>query len=801
MTGNAKETDGVDRRTALRLMAATLACTTTACERPADTIVPYVRMPERVTPGQPLYFATALGVGGYAAPVVVKSDTGRPIKVEGNPDHPACRGATDAFAQCEILALYDPGRSRAVQRRGQITAWGKLQAELTAHRQRWSATQGEGLRLLTGATTSPFLAARISALLARFPKARWHRWEPINADNTRAGCELAFGERLDPLLHLDKARVIVALDDDLIGPGPRQVRHALALTSGRRPRAGTARLTRLYAIEPVPSLTGAAADHRLPLRRSRVTALAVALARACGAELPAQPEHGDVPLDKAAHAFVAAVADDLKRSAGAALVTVGEAQPPEVHALGHWINEYLGAFGQTIELMRPIEADAVDHVSSLTGLSRDMAAGDVDTLAILDSNPVYTAPSDLDFSEALARVPLSLRLGLYDDETSALTTWHIPAVHALEAWGDRATTDGAISLVQPLIAPLYGGMTSHDILDALDGAAGEPGDSYEALQAFWRKRSNTADFDAWWHRTLDSGVVDGTASVSVPPPRSARLPAIPAQAQPVQHEIVFLADPSVLDGSYAENAWAQETPRPMTKLVWGNAAHISPADAKWLSISDGDIVRLRAAGRSIEIPVVIAAGTADGSIGLHLGYGRRTGVIAKGVGTDVYPLRTSEALWTVGVTVMAAGRRSELLTTQAQTRIEGRNLLRTTALSEVASAALRTADGAPPASLYTEHPATNVSPYQWAMVIDTHGSASAATPASSPARPRTTCRSSARRRSRAGATCTGCASTPMTTARPDSRSRASSRCPACIARRRPASRSARSRPRCTTARG
>ncbi|MBS0241822.1 MAG: 4Fe-4S dicluster domain-containing protein, partial [Proteobacteria bacterium] len=698
----------VDRRQALALLSAAAALAAAGCERPRDEIVPYVSMPEYVVPGLPLAFATALTHFGYASPVCVESHDGHPSKIEGNPDHPASRGATDAFSQYEILSLYDPGRTGVVLKDGEIADFGSLLSAIIARRDGWQQSGGAGLRLLSGAITSPVLADLYGGLSRHFPRARWHRWQAANFDNTRKGAELAFGQRLEPLLHLDAARVVVALDDDLLGPGPRQVRHALALSQGRRARQGTGQLTRLYAVEPTVALTGASADHRLARKRSRIGAIAMALANELGAP-------GTLSgFDDEERAFLASLALDLKTAGGNALVTVGEAQPPEIHVIGHWINQKLGTFGRTVELIQPIEADPVDHSQSISELAADMAAGHVDTLVMVGGNPVYDAPADVEFGRHLANVSLSIRLGQHWDETSARAGWHVPARHDLESWGDAVSVDGVTSLIQPLIRPLYGGFEPNEIIDALAGRNSRSG--HDMLRAFWQARANPPDMDAWWRTTLGKGFVAGTGPSKVAPPRTVMLPVL-SPPPSTDFELAIHPDAAVFDGKWSENAWAQETPRPVTKLVWGNAAQLSPADATKLGVSDGDTVSLSlGTGETIEIPAKVQPGTADGAIGVPLGYGRRTGKIGIGIGVDVMPMRRTGSLWGAAAKAAKGAKHLPLLTTQWTHITAGRDLVRSMTLD--AFKQLPPKQQATPTTLYPGNPRPTETPEQWAMVID-----------------------------------------------------------------------------------
>ncbi|MBI3800962.1 MAG: TAT-variant-translocated molybdopterin oxidoreductase, partial [Deltaproteobacteria bacterium] len=417
--------DSVSRRQFLQLMGASLALAgLNACtSRPTETIVPYVRAPEKIVPGKPLYFATAMPLGGFASGLLVESHMGRPTKIEGNPQHPASLGATDLFSQASVLTLYDPDRSQTLTYLGDIRPWNAFTTAilnaLTAER----AEQGAGLRILTETVVSPTLASQLRTLLSRFPSAQWHQYEPVGRDNVRAGAHLAFGEATHTIYNFAKADTILALDADFLACTPGSVRYAHDFAARRRVLAGKYEMNRLYAVDSSPSLTGATADHRLPLRPSEIAAFAQTVAAGLGVSCVRRPASG---VSSVSSQWLDAVVKDLQQHRGTSLIVVGEQQPPVVHALAHAMNHALGNVGTTVLYTDPVEANEVDHLQSLRELVEDMAAGHVKLLVIIGGNPVYTAPVDLRFTEHLDKVDLRVHLSLYDDETSALCHWHIP---------------------------------------------------------------------------------------------------------------------------------------------------------------------------------------------------------------------------------------------------------------------------------------------------------------------------------------------------------------------------------------
>src|SRR4051794_19221131 len=391
------------RREALRLFGAHMTAVLAGCSRPDEFIVPYVHAPERVEPGEPLRFATALPLGGFGRGVVVTSIDGRPVKVSGNPRHPASLGSTDVFAEADILSLYDPDRSRAVQRAGEIVAWDTLRSALAPELQRIRERGGQGFRLLTGRVTSPTFARQLGDLLGRYPQAVWHAHEAIDDEAARRGALLALGRRVSVLPRLREADVIVALDADPIGPGPDQVRNARAISTGRVPRDGA--MSRLYVMETAPTLTGAQADHRVALPPHLIEEATLAIANALGAGLRAAalPEHG--------HSFVRAAVADLQSRKGRALAMAGTTLSGAGHALVHWINAALEA---PVDYIAPVDQPDGGEPASLSDLVRDLNAGAVEMLVIVDCNPVSTAPADLDFTGAMTRASFRLHAGRYE---------------------------------------------------------------------------------------------------------------------------------------------------------------------------------------------------------------------------------------------------------------------------------------------------------------------------------------------------------------------------------------------------
>jgi molybdopterin-containing oxidoreductase family iron-sulfur binding subunit len=664
--------DPATRRDFLKILGASLGLAgMVSCRWPKELIVPVAR-PEGRTPGVPQRFATAIELAGAAIGVLVTSYDGRPVKVEGNPLHPASRGAASAQAQAAVLELYDPDRSRAPVRREGGREFVQTRDEFAAfaagHFAALRAAAGRGLAVLTEASCSPTLARLAARVHRELPGARWVEYEPVSFDAERAGIRQAFGAALRPVLHLDAAGVVVCLDADPLAAHPDALRHAREFASGRRGEDGE--MSRWYAAEGALTLTGAAADHRLAVRTSLIGELALLLARELTARGLALPEALRVAaadavgngLPAVATRFAASAAADLAAAGGHGLVVAGPRQPVEVHAAAHLINAALGAVGNTLTLIADPQPQRAPHAEALRGLAAAIAAGEVTTLLVLGGNPVVNAPADLGFAALLARVETSIHLGLWDDETGRVCAWHLPRAHVLESWGDGRAWDGTVSVVQPLIEPLYGGVTPIELVATLLGD--EATGPHELVRATLRELAGDADFETTWWQTLHEGVLADSAATTVAVEAVTGSLAMPQALTGL--EVVFAPDASVWDGRYANNGWLQELPDPLTKICWDNAALVGPATASRLGVRHGDVATVAVGGRSLDIAVYVLPGVAADTVVLPLGYGRTVaGKVGTGVGFDTYRLRTLAASgFAGGATVTRTGRRYLLATTQ-----------------------------------------------------------------------------------------------------------------------------------------
>jgi MoCo/4Fe-4S cofactor protein with predicted Tat translocation signal len=761
--------DPKGRRQFLKLMSASLALAGVgACtKQPPEAIVPYVRQPEDLVPGRPLFFASAIPFSGIAQPVLVESHMGRPTKIEGNPEHPASLGATDAITQAAVLGLYDPDRAQTVTYGGQTRTWSDFHSAMTSSLAQQKALQGGGLRILSGPVTSPSMAELMASVLEAYPRAQWHQYDPVSRDGARAAARRATGRSSEAIYHFDKADVILSLDADFLACGPGSVRYARDFADRRRVSEEHKTMNRLYAVESTPSLTGAKADHRLPVRASDVEGFAWQIAAGVGVDSAGGAGGGEFAQ------WIAAVAKDLQAHRGTSLVVAGEYQPMAVHAIAHAINQALGNVGATVTYGPAIEVAPQDQGPSLVDLTTAIDGGKVDLLVILGGNPVFSTPADLKFAERLMKVPLSVYHGLYFDETADLCHWNVPETHPLESWGDARAYDGTVTLIQPLIAPLYEGRSAHEVVATITGQTGRT--PLQMVKDYWTRAfagqggwtfrdaegKPFTSADQLWKHALHDGFIRGTsiadggpATPFVPMPKaaptttpitgaapgqpaaptstpstpasapSAALPP-PSQAPAAGLEIVFRPDPTVWDGRFANNGWLQELPKPLTKITWDASAWLHPSLADQHGLRDGDVIELRYRGNTAKMPIFRVGGHPRQSVTVFFGYGRRkAGRVgnAEAAAQQFNPflLRTSDAPWFgTGLEIVKTGDRHLLATTQEHHLMEGRNPVRVAGLDEYLREPKVIAEmGETPLRTLTLVPEYEYTGYKWGMAID-----------------------------------------------------------------------------------
>ncbi len=654
--GASQMDDGQTRRNFLKIMSASFAfaglgLAGAGCRRPEEHLEPYGKQPADYVYGEPQYFASAMPTRTGAIPLVVKSYEGRPVKIEGNAMFPGGNGSTDRYAQASILDLYDPDRARRFARRVSgdkmetVTREDAL-AFLGQLSEKFSGNGGEGLAFLTESSTSPTRARLQKIIAAKFPNAKWLTADAIDSGIHQRAAAQAFGQSVRPVFHFDKAKVILSLDADFLGGEDDTHNHIRKYAAGRKAGAD---MSRLYVIESLFTLTGAGADHRLRQPAGLVIQSA--------AEILGQIITGNV----SSNPWISACAQDLIANRGNVLVMAGHRQPVEVHLLAHAINTALDSVGNTVSILPAAEAQS----SNLSLLEN----GSLDTLVILGGNPVYT----LNLSPKAKTV---VRLGYYEDETAEKSDWTFPAAHYLESWGDATTSDGTVVPIQPLIQPLFGGMTDLEFLARL---AGESTSSpYELVQTTF------GDTGEAWKKFLFQGFA-ATSIASIGDVKLAqssddlnqRLGGIKISTPAKDSlEVIFYRDAKVDDGRHANNGWMQELPDPVTKMTWDNAVLISRKTARDLGVANGDIVEISLNDRTVKGPIWTQPGMADYSLGLALGYGReRVGRIGAGVGFNAYKIFKGKYI-EAGATIRKTGDTYTLACTQHHWSMEGRPAVR-----------------------------------------------------------------------------------------------------------------------------
>jgi molybdopterin-containing oxidoreductase family iron-sulfur binding subunit len=678
---NRKDLLTLDRRTLLKFAGASLALAgLSGCRGvflPEEKLVPYVKAPEELVPGKALFYASAVTLAGYATGVLVEQHEGRPIKLEGNPDHPASLGALGSISQAEILNFYDPDRLEIVRAKldgsYETSTWEQFNKTLTPVMEAHVATGGKGIAVLFGAVTSPSLGSLITRFQKKYPAAKVYSWEPAGRASVTSAVSKVTGKPGVPVYDFSKAKVVVTLDGDFLSnsDNPGALIYARQFAASRRVLGKAGEMSRLYAIEANNGLVGAMADHRYMVKPSEVYATACALASALGVSAPAGEVGGELKND------LAAIAKDLKSHVGECLVVAGEHQPAEVHALAFVINNALGNVGKTVKFVASPEVST--GFGTITDLSKDLSSGLVDVLYVSNSNPVYTAPADLKFAENMAKAKLKIALVVTEDETSKLCDWTLPLAHSLEVWGDARAFEGTASIMQPIITPLFEGRSE---MEVFSNFLGESRGGYDILRTYWQANGlGSGDFEKNWRTAVHAGVIPNTASATLAMTTLApSLPPVSAASRGL--EASFIPDSAVYDGRFANNGWLQELPRPLTKVVWDNVVTLSPADAADLKVKTDEMVKVTTAAGEVDGIVYILPGQPKGSVTMNLGYGRTEGGSLatvglnndgdQGGGFSSYKLRTSANLAYTPITAITSlNTEQHLASTQGHSPLGG----------------------------------------------------------------------------------------------------------------------------------
>ncbi len=714
----------VSRRKFLSIMGASLALAGLAgCRRPVEKIVPYVVQPEEVIPGVAQFFASSMPFGLNSYGVVVESHEGRPTKIEGNKLHPSSLGSSNVFMQAEILNMYDPDRSQKILQNGSESDWDSFVEFWRGKQTEYEANDGEGLAILSEPFSSPTLASLKKDFERIYPKAQFVAYEPVSDESIFTGVKEFVGSRYAsrPVYHFDKADIVLTLESDFLNMESGDIAAAKKFSSRREISDANPKMNRLYAVESEYTSTGAQAEHRYRTARRHVSAFVIALANELQTQgLRLQTKNlipSPIPFDQK---WLKVLTSDLIANKGKSIVIGGRVLPADAHELISVINSALGNLGETIEFYEVKDA-ALPINDAMKALITDMSADKISTLVMLGTNPAYTA-SGMDFKKALKKVGNSIHLSSHVDETSRDVDWHINRTHFLEAWGDTRSFDGTVSPIQPLIAPLFDAKTDSELLNLL--ATGKDEHGYDIVRTVWGKLVS-GDFEKGWRKALHDGVLDNSQSK----PRVARrkyeskdFSGLGSYAnRKSDMELTISLSPVMYDGRYANNAWMQELPGPVTKLTWDNAAIVSTKTSERLQVANGDVVNIKVRSGEVEVPIWIVPGHVDNTITLHLGYGRTgAGRVGNKIGVDVYPLfADGYEEYFVNPEVTKTGKTYNLVSTQDHGSMAGRPIVREADLDDYKTNpnfAKEAVQHPPLRGIYPEHDYSQG--YQWGMTID-----------------------------------------------------------------------------------
>ena len=663
------------RRNFMTLMGASMAMAGLAgCRRPKEKIVPYVKPPEEVIPGIARQYATTIPFSTSAYGIVVESHEGRPTKIEGNKMHPSSNGSSNALIQASILGLYDPDRSQKVLEKGKEKEFADFLTFWAEKYNVYRTNNGDGLAVVSESFSSPTMAQLKKSFEKVYPKALWATYEPVSDANIFDGLKIATDEDVRPIYDYSKAKVILSIDSDFTQTESENINANAGFAAGRNLDDEHSEMNRLYMVESAFSSTGASADHRMVLKQKEIYDFVLGLAK--GLHVP-NLESVNVVVPNQAQAWLGALVDDLRANQGQSLVVAGRRMPKEIHALVCGINDVLKNNGNTVRYTNLTDV-SVSNISDLQMLTEKMRAGSVSTLLVLGGDPIYNTPSDMKFASAMKKVETVIHTGLYNDATGKQATWHIPASHYLEYWSDARSADGTVSVVQPLIAPLFDGKSPVEILNLFNN--GEMLSGHDIVQETL-KPMISGGFDKGWKRVLHDGLLAGSKtnenSVNYKSGRVADY-VVSMDVAASETEIIFAASPAVYDGRFANNGWLQELPDTVTRVAWDNVAQVSKKTADKLGFVSEDLITLTVNGAEVSMPLWVVPGTADDVVIVALGYGRKgIGRVAEDAGHDVYPLRTSSTMdFASGVVIAGTGRKYEIANVQDHWSMEERPIIR-----------------------------------------------------------------------------------------------------------------------------
>jgi len=685
----------ISRKRFLAMLAASSAFAAAGCTNYRDKgeIVPYTRQPEGHIPGVANAYASTCTGCHQACGTLIKTREGRPIKIDGNPDHPVNRGAICPRGQASILNLYDPYRLRNPQRgagtgRTGDLSWEQADRTITEHLAQCVAA-GRKIAVVTPPVYSPTLKKVLNTFSAAFSTTSVYAYDTLHEESRRRAWRRVHGDHLLPVVEWERARVVLALESDFLGTDGMSVEAIRRFAAGRDPLRSE-ELNRLYVVEGDLSTTGANADYRLRLRPDAQLHFLLGLLHELTyvrRAIPVTPEARrlttEYPLQKVAEDYgvrketVDHLVTDLLDNRGRAILVAGSVLEEDVHVMVHYLNSALGNTRLYSRDRMPPAAVAPSSELDVASLVRDMKSGKVGAVIHLDANPVFDLPAELAYGEALEQVPVSVSLAETEDETGALCSYVLPIHNQLESWGDHQRRTHTLSLQQPVIAPLYNTRQKEGILLAWAGTAPYSESLYhEFLMERWRAEVHAplgvaSDFKTFWLASLHDGLAStpGLSEGPIPEARRDALGRVSMPAPVEAYALMLTTSPFLGDGRFANNGWLQELPHPISKIVWDNYAAVSSATAARHELSTGDMIEVLLPHGRATLPVAIQPGIADSVVTVFLGYGRwNAGPVGSHVGTSVQGLLSRSALSGSrvyrGVSVTKTGGTYRLVSTQ-----------------------------------------------------------------------------------------------------------------------------------------
>lgn len=701
--------DPTGRREFLKLMGFSLVMSfLSGCTKKAhEKIIPYVKDPKGVIPGKPQYFATSYPMNGHSIGLLATNHLGRPTKIEGNPDHPDSLGATNGFAQAEILNLYDPDRSQDILKSGIKSNWEQFSQAVLLELKKQQNKQGSGIHLLTETIISPTLYDQIQQLLVKFPQAKWYQYDPVNLDQSRIAQKNILNQYYDPIYHFDQADRILSIDCNIISDLPGSIRYSRELIQKRKSQQSN----RIYTFSATPNLTTALADHHFPTHANNLYQIVAYIAMKAGIQI----KGFSTQLNTSETENLDLIWEDLSQHSGKSVVIAGSHLPYQIQEVIYAINEKLQNYGKTIEWIKPIQAHPTIQIEELSQLSKNIQNQSVEMLLILGGNPAYTAPSDIPINQLIKTVPFTIHSSLFVDETSKDILWHIPQNHFLEIFSDSKASDGTISMIQPSIYPLYNGKSHHQLLELF--LENSDTNDYDIVRNYWKKQWIGINFEKTWRQSIHDGVVQNSKHSTINPNLKINFNWENIQIYTDRIQLAILPDPNIWDGQFSNNGWLQELPKPLTKLCWDNAAWISPKMAEQFQLSNGDLIQIDANHHQAKLPVWIVPTHGENSITLFMGYGRNfRGQVGYQIGTNVNPFKTSQNMHLVSAKITKLFQKYPLATTQYHHNMYGRDIIRQKTVADANHVSHETSNSHhADMSMY---PKFKYDDNKWGMVID-----------------------------------------------------------------------------------